>query len=229
MKINVVTLFPVMFKSVLVESILKRAQKSGAVEVKIHDLREWATDKHHMVDDRPFGGGPGMVLKVDVLHGAIADLKKQNPGAKVILLSPQGEQYSQQQAENLSQEKKLILIAGHYEGFDDRIRKYVDQEISIGDYVLTGGEIPAMTIIDSVVRLLPGVLGDENSASTDSFSAGGLGHPQYTRPEEFDGEKVPPVLLSGDHKKIEKWRQNQAKKRTQQRRPDLAFTKKTSL
>ena len=218
MKINVVTLFPAMFKSVLAESILRRAQKSGAVEIKIHDLRDWTTDKHRMVDDRPFGGGPGMVLKVDVLHRAIEDLKKQNSGAKVILLTPQGEKYSQPKAESLSQEKNLILIAGHYEGFDDRIRKYVDQEISIGDYVLTGGELPAMVIIDGVVRLLPGVLGDENSAPTDSFSSGELGHPQYTRPEKFDGEKVPAVFLSGYHGELKKWRQEQAKKRTQQRR-----------
>ena len=221
MKINVVTLFPAMFKSVLAESILKRAQKSGAVEIKIHNLRDWTTDKHRMVDDRPFGGGPGMVLKVDVLHRAIEDLREQDPKAQVILLTPQGEKYSQQRAQDLSQSKSLILITGHYEGFDDRIRKYVDQEISIGDYVLTGGELPAMTIIDSVVRLLPGVLGDENSAPTDSFSSGGLGYPQYTRPEEFAGEKVPAVLLSGNHSEIKKWRQEQAKKRTQKRRPDL--------
>jgi tRNA (guanine37-N1)-methyltransferase len=223
MKINIVTLFPAMFESVLAESIMKRAQQSDAVEIKIHNLRDWALDKHQMVDDRPFGGGPGMVLKVDVLHRAIEDLKEKNKNSKVILLSPQGEKYSQQQAEQFSKEESLILIAGHYEGFDERIRKYVDQELSIGDYVLTGGEIPAMVIVDSVVRLLPGVLGDENSAPTDSFSAGSdiLGHPQYTRPEEFNGEKVPPVLLSGNHGKIEKWRQDRAKKRTEKRRPDL--------
>ncbi len=224
MKINIITLFPAMFDSAFTESIVKRAQQSGAVEIKIYNLRDWALDKHKMVDDRPFGGGPGMVLKVDVIHRAIEDLKKQNPAAKVVLLTPQGENYSQQKAEQFAQEKSLILIAGHYEGFDDRIRKYIDQEVSIGDYVLTGGELPAMVIVDSVVRLLSGVLGDENSAPTDSFSAGSklLGHPQYTRPEEFDGEKVPVVLLSGDHGKIEEWRQQQAKKRTQQRRPDLA-------
>lgn len=223
MKISILTLFPEMFESIFTQSIMKRAQKSGFVEIKIHNLRDWAIDKHKMVDDRPFGGGPGMVLKVDVLHAAILDLKEQNLDARVILLTPQGEKYSQQRSEQFSQEKGLILIAGHYEGFDERIRDYVDQEISIGDYVLTGGEIPAMVIVDSVVRLLPGVLGDENSASTDSFSAGSdkLGCPQYTRPEEFDGKKVPDVLKSGDHAKIEKWREEQTKKRTQQRRPDL--------
>lgn len=219
MKINIITLFPAMFESVFAESILKRAQQSSAVDIKVHNLRDWALDKHKMVDDRPFGGGPGMVLKVDVLHRAIQDLKKKNLESTVILLSPQGEKYSQAKAEQFSEEKNLILIAGHYEGFDERIRKYVDQEISIGDYVLTGGEIPAMVIVDSVVRLLPGVLGDENSAPTDSFSAGSdlLGHPQYTRPEEFNGEKVPAVLLSGDHGKIKEWRQQQAEEKTKRR------------
>jgi len=223
MKINIVTLFPAMFKSVFAESILKRAQQFTSVEIKIHNLRDWALDKHKMVDDRPFGGGPGMVLKVDVLYRAIMDLKKQESESKVILLTPQGERYSQAKAEQFSKEKNLILIAGHYEGFDERIRDYVDQEISIGDYVLTGGEIPAMVVVDSVVRLLPGVLGDENSAPTDSFSVSSklLGCPQYTRPEKFDGKKVPPILLSGNHGKIKEWRQQQAKKRTQQRRPDL--------
>ncbi len=221
MMIDVLTLFPEMFKSVLNESIIKRAKNFSAVEIKVHNLRDWALDKHKMVDDRPFGGGPGMVLKVDVLHRAILDLKKQNSDAGVVLLTPQGKKYSQLKAQSLSQEKGLILVAGHYEGFDDRIRKYVDQEISIGDYVLTGGELPAMVIIDSVIRLLPGVLGDENSAPTDSFSSGGLGYPQYTRPEEFEGVKVPQVLLSGNHGEIKKYRREQAKKKTQQRRPDL--------
>jgi tRNA (guanine37-N1)-methyltransferase len=221
MKIDVITIFPAMFESVLTTSIIKRAQEFSAAKIKIHDLRDWATDKHRVVDDRPYGGGPGMVLKVDVLHAAISDLKKQHPESLVILLTPQGKKYSQKQAEQLSAEKNLILVAGHYEGFDDRIRKYVDLEISIGDYVLTGGELPAMVVIDSVIRLLPGVLGDENSAPTDSFSSGGLSHPQYTRPEEFEGEKIPAVLLSGNHQQIEEWRQEQAKKRTKSRRPDL--------
>lgn len=221
MKINIITLFPAMFESVLAASIIKRAQQSSTVEIKIHNLRDWAVDKHKMVDDRPFGGGPGMVLKVDVLHAAIQSLKDKNKNSKVVLLTPQGEQYSQTQAEQFAQAESLILIAGHYEGFDDRIRQYVDQEVSIGDYVLTGGEIPAMVIIDSVVRLLPGVLGDENSAPTDSFSSGGLGHPQYTRPEEFKGDKVPAVLLSGNHGEIKKWRTEESKKRTEKRRPDL--------
>ncbi len=223
MKLNIVTLFPALFESVFAASILKRAQQAGRVEIKIHNLRDWAADKHKMVDDRPFGGGPGMVLKVEVLYRAIQDLKKQQPDSKVILLTPQGEKYSQPQAESFSKEESLILIAGHYEGFDERIRAYVDQEVSIGDYVLTGGEIPAMVVVDSVVRLLPGVLGDENSAPTDSFSAGSklLGHPQYTRPKEFNGQQVPSVLLSGDHEKIKTWRYKQSKKKTQSRRLDL--------
>lgn len=221
MQIDVVSLFPSMFESVFTESIVKRAIESKAVEINIHNLRDWALDKHKMVDDRPYGGGPGMVLKVDVLHRAIEDLKKKNQNSKVILLTPQGEKYSQSITEQFSQEKSLILITGHYEGFDDRIRKYVDQEISIGDYVLTGGEIPAMVIVDSVVRLLPGVLGDENSAPTDSFSSRKLSHPQYTRPETYGGEEVPEVLLSGNHGQIKKWRQEQAEKRTKKRRPDL--------
>ncbi|MBU0576146.1 tRNA (guanosine(37)-N1)-methyltransferase TrmD [Patescibacteria group bacterium] len=221
MQIDIVTLFPEMFASIFTQSIIKRAQDSGAVEIKIYNLRDFAIDKHKIVDDRPYGGGPGMVLKVDVLHQALEKLKEQNPQAAIILLTPQGEKYTQQHAEQLATKEDLILVAGHYEGFDDRIRKYVDQEISIGDYVLTGGEIPAMTIVDSVVRLIPGVLGDDNSASTDSFSSGMLGYPQYTRPEKFKEEKVPAILLSGNHAKINKWRQEQAKKRTKQRRPDL--------
>ncbi|MBT3249343.1 MAG: tRNA (guanosine(37)-N1)-methyltransferase TrmD [Candidatus Pacebacteria bacterium] len=224
MKINIITIFPAMFESVFAQSILKRAQESASVEIKVHNLRDWALDKHKMVDDRPFGGGPGMVLKVDVLCHAITDLKEKNKNSKVILLSPQGEKYSQQKAEQFSKKESLILIAGHYEGFDERIRDYVDLELSIGDYVLTGGEIPAMVIADSVIRLLPGVLGDENSAPTDSFSAGSslLGHPQYTRPEEFDGKKVPAVLKSGDHGEIKKWREQKARKKTQEKRPDLS-------
>mgnify|MGYP005838108115 CR=1 FL=1 len=218
MKIDVITLFPAMFKSVFAHSIIKRAQQSAAVEIKIHNLRDWSVDKHRMVDDRPFGGGPGMVLKVDVLHAAITALKEKNKNSKVILLSPQGKKYSQAQAEAFAnQESGLILIAGHYEGFDERIRKYVDHELSIGDYVLTGGEIPAMVVVDSVVRLLPGVLGDSQSAPTDSFSNGSssLSHPQYTRPEEFNGDQVPAVLLSGNHGEIAKWRQEKAQQKTE--------------
>lgn len=211
MRIDVLTLFPAMMRPVFEDSILKRAQEAGLVELRTHDLRDWATDKHHIVDDRPYGGGPGMVLKVNVLHLAIKNLRQQNQSAKVILLSPRGEKYAQSLAEDLAQETGLILVAGHYEGFDERVRQYVDLELSIGDYVLTGGEIPAMVVVDSVVRLIPGVLGDENSAVTDSFSTardGKLGYPQYTRPEEYGGQKVPQVLKSGDHAAIEKWRQS---------------------
>lgn len=224
MTIDILTIFPDMLTSVLETSILKRAQKSGTVEIRTHDLRDWATDKHKKVDDRPFGGGPGMVLKVDVLRPAIQDLRQQNPEAKVVLLSPQGQTFHQEQAENLAQEKGLILVAGHYEGFDERVRDYVDFELSIGDYVLTGGELPAMVVIDSVVRLLPGVLGDESSASQDSFSDPGnrqkLDYPEYTQPREYDGKKVPEILLSGHHAKIEKWRQEQAEKKTKTKRVD---------
>lgn len=218
MKIDIITLFPAMFESVFAQSIVKRAQNINKVSIQVHNLRDWATDKHKMVDDRPFGGGPGMVLKVDVIHQAILDLKKDSPEAKVILLSPQGKIYSQGQAEALaSQEQHLILIAGHYEGFDERVRNYIDLEVSLGKYVLSGGEIPAMVMVDSIVRLLPGVLGDEQSAPTDSFSNGSdlLGCPQYTKPDEYDGIKVPEVLKSGDHGKIEKWRNKQAAQKTQ--------------
>lgn len=221
MRIDVITLFPKMFDGFLGDSILRRAQDAQIVDIKVHNLRGWSTDKHRTVDSRPYGGGPGMVLKVDVLHPAIEDVKKLNPKAPVVLMTPQGEKYSQKKAEEYSEKPGLILVAGHYEGFDERVRKYVDQEISIGDYVLTGGELPAMVIIDSVVRLRPGVLGDDTSAEFESFSSGSLDFPQYTRPDEYDGEKVPEVLLSGNHAEIDKWREKEAKKKTKKRRPDL--------
>ncbi len=213
MIIEVITLFPEMFEGVLGESILKRAQEKGLVEIRLHNLRDWAKDKHRTVDDRPYGGGPGMVLKVDVVVPAIEEVTSDERRAtsKVILLSPQGKKYNQKMARELAQEERLILVAGHYEGFDERVREFVDEEISIGDYVLTGGELPAMVIIDSVVRLLPGALGDEESAKQESFSQENLlDHPSYTRPVEFRGMKVPEVLLSGNHAEIEKWRRKMA-------------------
>ena len=217
MIIEVITLFPEMFEDVLDESILKRAQEKKLVEIKLHNLRDWAKDKHRTVDDRPYGGGPGMVLKVDVVEPAIREVvSNQRPATgKVILLSPQGKKYNQKIARKLAQEERLILVAGHYEGFDERIREFVDEEISIGDYILTGGELPAMVIIDSVVRLIPGVLGDEESTKHESFEKDGLlDFPNYTRPLEYKGLKVPEILLSGHHAEIEKWRRKMAEKKS---------------
>jgi len=218
----VITLFPEMFENVLGTSILKRAQEKKLVEIKLHQLRDWSKDKHRTVDDRPYGGGPGMVLKVDVVEPAIRSvIRDQGSGireskkSRIILLTPQGKRYSQKMARELAQEERLILVAGHYEGFDERIREFVDEEISIGDYVLTGGELPAMVIIDSVVRLVPGALGDEESAKNESFEKDGLlDFPNYTRPVEYKGLKVPEVLLSGNHAKIEKWRKKMAKEKS---------------
>lgn len=221
MRIDIITIFPEMFTSVVEASILKRAQNKGLLEIHLHNLREWTTDTHRTVDDRPYGGGPGMVMKVDILHRAIKDIKEKNPGAPVILMTPQGQPYQQETAEKLATNKGMILISGHYEGYDERVRDYVDQEISIGDYVLTGGELPAMIVIDSVARLIPGVLGHNESAQYESFSEGLLDFSQYTRPEEYEGKRVPEILLSGNHKEIEKWRKEEAVKRTKERRPDL--------
>lgn len=221
MKIDIITLFPKLFESVFSESLISRAQKQSIAEIKIHNLRDWSIDKYKTVDDKPFGGGPGMVMKVDVVDRAIQDLRSKISDPRIILLTPQGQTFNQKIAKRLSGYKNLILICGHYEGYDERIRSLVDEEISIGDYVLTGGEIPAMVIVDSVVRLLPGVVGKEESLQEESFSAGQLEYPQYTRPEEYQGKKVPPVLLSGNHAEIKKWRAEQSKKRTSSRRPDL--------
>jgi len=217
MKIDIITLFPKLFESVFSESLISRAQKQKITTIKIHNLRDWSTDKYKTVDDKPFGGGPGMVLKVDVVDRALQSL----PAGHKILLTPQGQPFSQPLAKKLAKQKQLILICGHYEGFDERIRDLIDEEISIGDYVLTGGEIPAMVIVDTVVRLLPGVVGKAASLTEESFSAGQLEYPQYTRPENYQGKTVPPVLLSGNHKKIKQWRQAEAEKRTKIRRPDL--------
>jgi tRNA (guanine37-N1)-methyltransferase len=225
MRIDIITLFPDFFEGLGNHSIVGRAIKSGKVELVTHNLRDYATDNYGSVDDHPYGGGPGMVLRFDVLLKALQDVKtevkKLNAKCKTILLTPQGEVYKQKRALVLSREENLILLCGHYEGFDERIRDYVDLEISIGDYVLTGGEIPAMVLIDSVARLLPGVLGDDASSHDESHSDGLLEYPHYTRPPEHDGKTVPEILLSGNHPKIEQWRREQQLLRTRARREDL--------
>ena len=220
MKIDVLTLFPGMFAGPLDESIIKRARQKGLLDLNIHDLRTWTHDRHRTVDDRPFGGGPGMLLKPEPLFEAIEALSREK--TRVILLSPAGRKFEQSIARELAKEEDLLFVTGHYEGVDERVREVlVDDELSIGDYVLTNGALPAMVVVDAVTRLLPGVLGDDESSHDESFSAGLLEYPQYTRPAEFRGMKVPDMLLSGNHAEIEKWRREQARQRTQQRRPDL--------
>ena len=218
MRIDVVTLFPSMFEGILNESIIKRAIDNKQVEINIYNLRDYTLDKNKKVDDYAFGGGKGMVLMPEPIYNAIKALKKED--TKIILLTPQGKQYKQELAYNLSKEKHLILICGHYEGFDERIRSFVDLEISIGDYVLTGGEIPGMILLDSITRLLDGVI-DKESHENDSFNDDLLDYPVYTKPVEFNGMKVPDVLLSGHHANIKKWRYEEQLKKTQERRPDL--------
>ncbi len=223
MRIDVLTLFPQFFESPLGCSIVKRAQDEGIVEIGLTDIRDFTTNSYRKVDDKPYGGGPGMVMMPGPVFDCFEHVRKLCPDqGRTIMLSPQGQPFNQQKAVELSQEKHLILIAGRYEGFDERIRTGLGAEqISIGDYVLNGGELAALVLIDAVVRLLPGALGDEDSAKDDSFSNGLLEYPQYTRPETFRGMKVPDILLSGDHGKIEKWRREQALERTRERRPDL--------
>ena len=211
-----------MFAGPFEESMIKRGQDKGIVEITIHNLRQWAGDDRRTVDDKPYGGGPGMVLMVEPIARAIESLRSTTQ-EKIILLTPQGKKFDQHQARELATLDHLILITGHYEGFDERIRQLADAQISIGDYVLTGGELPAMVIVDAVVRLIPGVLGKEESLAEESFTSGLLEYPQYTRPEEFKGMEVPGVLLSGHHAAITKWRQEQAKRRTHTRRPDLIW------
>lgn len=222
MNIQVLSLFPDMFEGVFGSSIMKKAQEKGAVQFNVTDFRAFSNNKHNQVDDYPYGGGAGMVLKPEPLFNAVETLQAEGKKPRIILMCPQGERYSQRKAEELSQEEDLIFLCGHYEGYDERIREHlVTDEISIGDFVLTGGELAAMTIIDSVVRLIPGVLGQEESHINDSFSTGLLEHPHYTRPAEFRGMKVPDVLMSGNHAKIAEWRDEQSLKRTFERRPDL--------
>ncbi|MEI8289197.1 MAG: tRNA (guanosine(37)-N1)-methyltransferase TrmD [Verrucomicrobiota bacterium] len=220
MKIDVLTLFPAMFAGPLDESIIMRARKKGLLDLKIHQLRDWTHDRHKTVDDKPFGGGPGMLMKPGPLFEAVEGLKRAE--TKVILLSPSGRKFDQTIARELANENDLLFVTGHYEGFDERVRlALADDELSIGDYVLTNGALPAMVVIDAVARLLPGVLGDDASSADESFSHGLLEYPQYTRPAEFRGMKVPEVLLNGNHAEIEKWRREQAKLRTKAQRPDL--------
>ncbi|SDW28266.1 tRNA (guanosine(37)-N1)-methyltransferase TrmD [Paenibacillus sp. CF384] len=226
MRIDVLTLFPEMFHGVFGASILGKAKDKGIVSLNAVNFREYANNKHNTVDDYPYGGGGGMVLKPEPLFAAVEDLMPE--GAErphVILLCPQGEPYTQKKAEELSAHKHLVFVCGHYEGYDERIRQHlVTDEISLGDYVLTGGELPAMVMIDSIVRLLPGVLGNENSAVTDSFSTGLLEHPHYTRPAVFRDWEVPEVLMSGHHANVEVWRRQQSILRTLERRPEMLET-----
>src|SRR6202011_5349669 len=246
MKIDILTLFPEICRAPLAESIMKRAREKGIVDVQIHNLRDWTTDKHHVVDDAPFGGGQGMVMKPEPIFAAVEDLRTQQrpvrPGltlnkgqsgsdqlsTQVLVMSPAGRRFDQALAAELSSESHLIIICGHYEGVDHRVIEHLaDLEVSIGDYVLTNGAIAAVVLVDAVVRLLPGVLGDEQSAVDDSFASGLLEGPQYTRPAEFRGWKVPEILLSGNHAEIAKWRKEQAKKRTRENRPDLLENDRT--
>lgn len=221
MKIAVITLFPEMFDAVLNSSMMWKAQKDKLVDFNIINLRDFGIGPRKQVDDTPYGGGAGMVLKPEPIYDAVESARKKLPSAKVALMTPRGEQFTQIFAKKLSKLDELILLCGHYEGFDERIMDLVDIEISVGDYVLTGGELPAMTVIDAVVRLVPGVLGDKQSAHDESFSQGLLEYPQYTKPQDFMGKKVPEVLLGGNHSKISVWRKAEAVKKTKKNRPDL--------
>lgn len=233
MRIDVLTLFPEMFDGVFGTSILGKARDKGLVSLNTVNFRDFANNKHGTVDDTPYGGGGGMVLKAEPIFGAVEHVLSEDAGEdkppRIILMCPQGEKLTQQKVQELAAEQHLIFVCGHYEGYDERIREHLaTDELSVGDYVLTGGELPAMVVIDSVVRLLPGVLGNEQSAVTDSFSDGLLEYPHYTRPAEFRGWKVPDELLSGHHAEIEKWRRRQSLARTLARRPDLLDTAELS-
>ena len=224
MLIDIITLFPEMFAGVFGESIIKRAVDKNILEIRFTQLRDFAFDKHKQVDDSPFGGGAGMVLKPEPVYRAVRDVLNKsdvNISRKVIITDPSGEVFTQTKAKELAALDQIIFICGHYEGFDARIYDLADELISIGDYVLTGGELPAMVIVDAMARMLPNVLGSAESATTDSFFGGILGYPQYTRPREFEGKLVPEVLLSGNHAEIKKWREAQALNLTRTRRPDL--------
>ncbi|MBI4340836.1 MAG: tRNA (guanosine(37)-N1)-methyltransferase TrmD [Candidatus Omnitrophica bacterium] len=241
MRIDILTIFPRMFDAVLGESILKRAQASGRLRVAVHDLRRWTRDKHHSVDDRPYGGGPGMVMKPGPIFEALEDLRRDCQaclrrasravsrrgrqahagGCQTLLMSPRGEPLCAAAAEELVRREHLIIICGHYEGVDERVLSAVDRSMSIGDYVLTGGELPAMVTIDALARFIPGVIGHEQATAEESFAGGWLEYPQYTRPERFRGMAVPQVLLSGDHGQVAAWRRRQAARQTARRRPDL--------
>jgi len=219
--IDILTLFPKMFQGPFEESMVQRAKTKGALNLKIVDLRRFSRDKHKKADDRPFGGGPGMVLSVEPIHRSLVALQKKGPAPYVILLSAGGQPFNQRSARRLSKKKRVILICGHYEGVDERVKRWVDEEISIGEYVLTCGEIPAMVFVDCIARLLPGVLGDASSSDSESFEIGLVEYPHYTRPRVYQGMKVPGVLLSGDHQKISEWRMEKALSRTLKIRPEL--------
>ncbi|MHC5227531.1 tRNA (guanosine(37)-N1)-methyltransferase TrmD [Enterococcus sp. LJL99] len=223
MKIDVLTLFPRMFTGPLGESIIGKAVERKLLEIKVSNFRDYSANKHQSVDDYPYGGGAGMLLKVQPIYDNLESIAEQNPHTKqrIILLDPAGKQFDQKMAEDFSKEEHLVFICGHYEGYDERIRSLVTDEVSLGDYVLTGGELGAMVMIDATVRLLPEVLGNNLSAQTDSHSTGLLEHPQYTRPAEFNGMKVPEVLTNGNHKLIDEWQQKESLRRTLERRPDM--------
>ncbi len=225
MKIDVLTIFPEIFSTPLQHSIIKRAQEAGALEIVVHNLRDFTTNKGRTTDDYPFGGGAGMIMKIGPVYQGLQTLKKEN--TEVILLSPQGQQFDQNQAIELAHKEHIIFICGRYKGVDERIRKHlIDREISIGDYITSGGEVPALVVADAIARLLPSVLGNFDSAETDSFMSGKLDAPYYTRPRDFCGMTVPNILLSGDHKKIEEWREKESLKKTMIRRPDLLKSEK---
>ncbi|KRM30020.1 MULTISPECIES: tRNA (guanosine(37)-N1)-methyltransferase TrmD [Limosilactobacillus] len=232
MKIDILSLFPDMFQATLGESIIGKAQESGFLDIKVTDFRDYTTDKHNHVDDAPFGGGAGMLLQPQPIFDAMAAIDKENAGkypkGRVILMDPAGRRFDQEYAQELSQEEHLTFICGHYEGYDERIRQLVTDEASLGDYVLTGGELAAMVMIDATVRFVPGVLGNMSSPMGDSFSNGLLEYPQYTRPADFRGMKVPEVLTSGNHQKIKEWRMKESLRRTLHRRPDLLKSAKLS-
>ncbi len=224
MKIDIITAFPNFFRGPLSESILGRAQEKNLLQIDVCDLRDFATDKHRQVDDYPYGGGPGMVLKAEPFFKAVAHLKRTRnlASARIVLMTPQGKTYNQTMARELKDESELVFLCGHYKGVDERVREYLaTDEISIGDYVLTGGELAALVVIDSVVRLIPGVINDIDSANSDSFERGHLDCPYYTRPENLNGMVVPEVLLSGNHQEIARWRETKALQRTRERRGDL--------
>ncbi|MDP8298917.1 MAG: tRNA (guanosine(37)-N1)-methyltransferase TrmD [Candidatus Tantalella remota] len=223
MKIDILTLFPGMFENVLGESMMKIARQKGLAQIEVHDLRDWTEDNHRTADDKPYGGGPGMVMKVEPVDKALSDLRKdiEEESVMTILLTPQGQRFNQDAAKALAPCGHMILVCGHYEGVDERIRELVDMELSIGDYVLTCGEVPAMVVCDAVVRLIPGVLGDAECLLEESFEDGYLEYPQYTRPSDYKNMTVPEVLLCGDPKKIDQWRREQVLARTRARRPDL--------
>ena len=222
MEFDVFTLLPEVFPPYLDSSILQRARQRGLIDVRVHNIRDWSTDKHHVTDDEPYGGGGGMVMKVEPVFAAVESVFGSQPDCPIILLTPQGRPFTQRIAVELAQHPRLGLICGRYEGVDERIRQHlVNDEISIGDYVLTGGELPALTLIDAAARLLPGVLGDPDGPFDDSHAAGLLEYPHYTRPPEYRGWRVPEILVSGNHAKIEKWRREQSIRRTLQRRPDM--------